>query len=81
MNVRIQKLLDQASVYDTATGYFVRIDQEKFAALIVKDCADAADMAYDARCDNPGDYVSEQMGYGEEDGITTWRSADLGDSK
>jgi hypothetical protein len=37
-------------------------------------CADAADMAYDARCDYVGDYVGEYMGYGEEQGITTWRA-------
>jgi hypothetical protein len=72
MNAIIKKLLDQASVFDAATGYFVRVDQEKFAALIVRKCADAADMAED--CQYPGDYVGEQMGYGEEDGITTWRS-------
>ena len=45
----------------------------KLAELIVKACADAADMAYDAQCAHPGDYVGEQLGYGEEHGITKWR--------
>ena len=46
----------------------------KFAELIVRSCADAADMAYDARCDSVGDYVGEYMGYGQEHGITNWRT-------
>jgi hypothetical protein len=49
---------------------------EKFAELIVRMSADAADMAYDARCDYVGDYVGEYMGYGEEQSITTWRMAE-----
>lgn len=47
---------------------------DKFAELIVAACADAADMAYDVRCNSPGDYVGEQMGFGEEHGICAWRS-------
>lgn len=39
----------------------------------VRACADAADMAYDAHCDYPGDYVVEQMGYGKEEGVVAWR--------
>ena len=46
---------------------------DKFAETIVRQCADAADMAHDARCMHPGDYVGEQLGYGEEHGITEWR--------
>jgi len=48
-------------------------DMEKFAELIVKMCADAADMAYDADLDCPGDYVVEQMGFGTEHGASNWR--------
>ena len=47
---------------------------EKFAELIVRMCADAADMAHDARCEYVGDYVGEYMGYGQQEGITNWRS-------
>lgn len=36
---------------------------EKFAELIVRECADAADMAWAARCQYCGDYVVEQLGY------------------
>lgn len=48
---------------------------EKFGELVVKECADAADMAYDARCAYVGDYVGEYMGFGVEDGIVTWRAS------
>lgn len=49
-------------------------DRYKFAELIVRECANAADMAYNARCRNPGDYVAEQLGYGAEHGVTAWRN-------
>jgi hypothetical protein len=49
-------------------------DPDLFAELIVRMCADYADMAYDARCKYVGDYVAEAMGYGEEEGITAWRA-------
>jgi hypothetical protein len=49
------------------------LNAEKFAELIVRQCADAADMAYDARCRSPGDYVVEQLGYGVEHGASNWR--------
>jgi hypothetical protein len=68
MNDKIDQLALQAT--DSKGG----LDRHKFAELIVKMCADAADMAHDARCDCVGDYVGEYMGYGEEQGITTWRA-------
>ena len=71
MNERIKELLKQSGLqpyYDAQEGQI-----EKFAELIVKACADAADMGYDARCVDAGDYVGEQLGYGEEHGITAWR--------
>lgn len=82
-NKIIQTLVEQATtVEDTypagCNGHPTKVyhfDKEKFAALIVKACADAADMAYDARCKDPGDYVAEQLGYGAEEGITEWRTA------
>jgi hypothetical protein len=47
---------------------------EKFAELIVRECANAADMAQDAGCEYAGDYVAEYMGYGQEEGVTEWRA-------
>ncbi len=83
MNERIRELAEQAGMnafppvmsYDTKETHWTGWDAnlEKFAELIVKACADAADMAYDARCSDVGDYVGEQLGYGEEHGITAWR--------
>lgn len=49
-------------------------EMKKFAELIVKMCADYADMAQDAGCEYAGDYVAEAMGYGVEEGITEWRN-------
>lgn len=48
-------------------------NSQKFAELIVKECADAADMAYAARCPYVGDYVVEYMGYAEEGSVADWR--------
>lgn len=77
MNERIEQLADQAIIYiepnsdHDGTWAF---DKEKFAELIVKMCADYADMAQDAGCKYAGDYVAEAMGYGEEEGVVTWRA-------
>ena len=67
MNQKIEELIKQATIeiphereWDTTTTYF---DKLKFAELIVKKCADAADMAWNARCQYCGDYVVEQLGY------------------
>ena len=49
-------------------------DKEMFAELIVKACADAADMAHAAHCKYPGDYVVEQMGFGLVEGVSAFRS-------
>ena len=84
MNNRIKELAEQAEKWIRTTNFegmpedemtYDEIFQKKFAELIVKMCADAADMAYDARCEYVGDYVGEYMGYGEEEGITAWREA------
>lgn len=77
MNERIKELIAQATriIEPNDPDYKHEIfDKEKFAELIVRMCADYADMAYDARCDYPGDYVAEAMGYGEAEGITEWRA-------
>lgn len=80
MNERIKELMTQATVEVRSHGAFgesecySKLDPEKFAELIVKACADAADMAQDARCKYAGDYVAEYMGFGEEHGVTKWRA-------
>jgi hypothetical protein len=67
MNQKIEEFIKQATIeiphereWDTTTTYF---DKLKFAELIVRECADAADMAWAARCQYCGDYVVEQLGY------------------
>ena len=76
MSNRINELIKQSYVTvrsqnDRDVTYF---SQEKFAELIVRMCADYADMAQDAGCEYAGDYVAEAMGYGEEEGVATWRN-------
>ncbi len=39
MNNLIKELLEKSAVYDDASGYFIKTDQEKFAKLIVEECA------------------------------------------
>lgn len=73
MNERIKRLAEQAGCSIDGMGYGEG-NVEKFAELIVRMCADYADMAQDADCEYAGDYVAEAMGYGEEEGITTWRA-------
>lgn len=82
MNERIRELDKDAQEYagriagnDEDSNYteWFNVYKEKFAELIVKECCNAADMARDADCIFPGDYVGEYMGYGEEHGITAWR--------
>jgi len=81
MNERIQELYRQAFVPHTTICpdnnmpyETVLFSTEKFAELIVKGCADAADMAQDAGCEYAGDYVAEYMGYGTEEGVVEWRA-------
>jgi hypothetical protein len=80
MNERIQELRRQATLVETYTSSDgsvhegKSVDLEKFAELIVRECANAADMAQDAGCEYAGDYVAEYMGYGEQEGVTEWRA-------
>lgn len=85
MNERIRELIKQAEKYAEEKSSwrgdntewrneFEGIFKEKFAELIVKECADAADMAQDAGCEYAGDYVAEYMGFGQEEGVTEWRA-------
>ena len=87
MNNRIKELEKQAWDYaydhetvkgNIANGGFINMNfsdafSEKFAELIVRMCADAADM-YEGKSDCVGDCVAEYMGYGAEEGVTEWRA-------
>jgi hypothetical protein len=78
MNERIKELKKQATKTLKADWNCLEdleeFDVDLFAELIVKECADAADMAHAAGCNYPGDYVGEHMGYGEQTGIAAWRT-------
>jgi hypothetical protein len=50
-----------------------KVFDEKFAELIVRECANAADM-YEGQSDYVGDCVAEYMGYGEAEGVAEWRA-------
>jgi hypothetical protein len=73
---KAMKLTNETVSTELSDYYLVheQVQRENFAKLIVAECANAADMAYDARCKYPGDYVGEQMGCGKDEGIATWRS-------
>ena len=62
MNERIKKLKEQATSY-TWNGNDVteELDEQKFAELIVRECASMADFADK----NPGDYVLKHFGVAE----------------
>ena len=81
MTNRIKELIEKATIrgvvylpgddgHPSPTFYF---DKEKFAELIVRMCADAADM-YEGKTDYIGDCVAEYMGYGVEEGVAEWRA-------
>ena len=75
MHPRIRELADQAlKECDAAKERGIDQYSKRFAELIVRECANAADMAQDARCEYAGDYVAEYMGFGQEHGVTKWRA-------
>ena len=75
MNERITELMEEAGIYDfVVESMGINEEMEKFAELIVRECANATDMAQDAGCDYAGDYVVEYMGFGQEEGVTEWRA-------
>jgi hypothetical protein len=75
MNERIRELADQAlKECDAAKERGIDQYSKRLAELIVRMCADAADMAQDAGCEYAGDYVAEYMGFGEKEGVSKWRA-------
>ena len=80
MNERIKELLNRSGgeFYEGFLGSpntikFTEEELKTFAELIVRMCADAADM-YEGNGYYVGDCVAEYMGYGQEEGVTEWRS-------
>ena len=73
MNEKIKQLAEQAGYSKDFLAIGLPNNMEKFAELIVRMCADAADM-YEGKSDCVGDCVAEYMGYGAEEGVTEWRS-------
>lgn len=75
MNERIKYLVEKANArtFINEDGSLTP-ELRRFTELVVKACADAADMAQDAGCEYAGDYVAEYMGYGQEEGVTEWRA-------
>ena len=62
MNERIAKLYNQAIIIEDGGDYVCgELDPEKFAELIVRECAWAADFADK----EPGDYVRKHFGVEE----------------
>ena len=82
MNAQFEMWKDLAVTTVTGHGAFgepesqMLLDVDKLIELVIKDCADAADAAYAARCKYPGDYIAEQFGRGTEEGAAAWRMAE-----
>ena len=82
MNKRIEQIAEQCGMTidkyglarDAQTGLEDGVDIYKFAELLVRMCADAADMYQEAGCEYVGDAVAEYMGYGTEEGVVEWRA-------
>ena len=63
MNERIKKLAEQATTYidpSANDGVCWDFDKEKFAELIIRECAEIADCHWRNAC--PGLYVKEHFG-------------------
>ena len=81
MNKRIKELYQKAhkevveeDIYNGMPSVELQFAPEKFAELLVRMCADAADMYQEAGCEYVGDAVAEYMGYGTEEGVVEWRA-------
>jgi len=72
-SLKAQAVAEVSAELSGASAEFAARVEQVFAELIVKKCADYADMAYNARCKYPGDYVAEAMECGVTEGVTAWR--------
>lgn len=74
MDTKIYEAMMKATdtpAFNNAGFYWPPEYVERFALLIVRQCADAADMAQDADCRYVGDYVMESLGFTCTDRIET----------
>lgn len=63
MNELIKKLAIQVQRTEMPGVLYVHPEfVEKFAEMLIKECADAADMAVEADCDDIGLYIVEHFG-------------------
>ena len=67
MNERINELAEQATTieYGADRGFFLLLDKEKFAELIVRECANQVDWILAEGGKTQGDLIREYF-YGEE---------------
>lgn len=79
MNKKIKELKIQSllwAVENAPTDQYEDLADEKFAELIIKNCADIADEMEAIRCPYPGDAIVESFGLGEDVGAANWRAKD-----
>lgn len=84
MNKKIKELAKIATEFATTKDAFGEYDvffdkakfEQKFAELIIKNCADIADEMEAIRCPYPGDAIVESFGLGEDVGAANWRAKD-----
>jgi hypothetical protein len=70
MSEKIQNIMRECFIPIGDSEY----DMEKFAKLLILNCAYAAEMASYTDIDCPEIYIIEQMGLGEEHGAVNWYS-------
>jgi hypothetical protein len=63
MNERIQELMEEAGIYDfVVESMGINEEMEKFAELIVKECAEVADVADENKCEWIGGNILTHFG-------------------
>jgi len=63
MNERIRQLANEATSYNNSDGWL--FDKEKFAELIVRECAKIADVADENKCEWIGGNILTHFGIEE----------------
>jgi len=63
MNERIRQLANEATSYNNSDGWL--FDKEKFAELIVRECAKIADVADENKCEWIGGNILTHFGVEE----------------
>jgi hypothetical protein len=66
MNERIQELMEEAGIYDfVVESMGINEEMEKFAELIIKECAKVADLADENKCEWIGGNILTHFGVEE----------------